>query len=242
MRILIFLTLTFAVIACNTKNSETPTVALSAAEQLLANSIAYHDPNGNWQKLQAEIKLLQETPDKPDRKTSIYLDNLQSLFKHISTQGDTVITRTITGDSCSFLLNGAATFSQADSAKFRLNCDMTKRYRDYHVYLYGMPMKLKDAGTILDKEVKETTFDGKPCKAIRVTYKESVGKDIWYFYFDNTTSALIGYRFYHDEAKNDGEYITFKEMATVNGVKMPKIRTWYYNSDSTLLGADIIEN
>ena len=73
-----------------------------------------------------------------------------------------------------------------------------------------------------------------------MTYEEGIGDDIWYFFFDKNTSALIGYSFYHDEAKNDGEYITFKEMATIDGIKMPKVRSWYYNSDSTFLGTDII--
>ena len=239
---IILISLMFFAFKQDTTKTETyPDSSLSEAEQLVEKSIAYHDPNGNWETLNAEIKLLQEIPERPDRKTTIYLDNAQSLFKHTSKKGDTTIIRSIQNDSCYFEINGATSFSKEDSTKLKLNCERTRMLYGYHIYLYGMPMKLKDTGTIIDEKIIATDFDGKPCKAIRVTYEESVGKDIWYFYFDNETAALIGYRFYHDETKNDGEFITFKEMSEVNDIKMPKVRTWFYNNDSTLLGADIIE-
>jgi len=73
---------------------------------------------------------------------------------------------------------------------------------------------------------------------IKVTYDPSVGKDIWYFYFDPTTYALRGYRFYHDEAKNDGEYILIDGEVTINGVKFPKNRAWYTHKEGKYLGND----
>jgi len=67
-----------------------------------------------------------------------------------------------------------------------------------------------------------------------------VGKDIWYFYFDKKTVALIGYRFYHDESKNDGEYITLDGEEIIQGIRIPKNRKWYYNKDDKFLGADFL--
>ena len=222
--------------ACGNDQNE----PLSEAEQLLKRSIDFHDPNGNWEKLSASIDLKQETPSQPDRSTTILIDNTKKIFQHTQKYGDTTIVRTITDSLCTFELVGFENISSDDSAKYRLNCPMTERYRDYHIYLYGMPMKLKDPGTVIDKEIIETAFEGQDCQAIRVTYEKGVGEDIWYFYFENETAELIGYRFFHDEEKNDGEYITFKEMAIVEGIKMPKVRNWYFNSDSTFLGTDII--
>jgi len=51
---------------------------------------------------------------------------------------------------------------------------------------------------------------------------------------------LIGYRFYHEEAKNDGEYITLEGEESVQGIKIPKNRHWYYNKDDKFLGADFL--
>ena len=110
--------------------------------------------------------------------------------------------------------------------------------RNYYLYLWGLPMKLKDPGTIIDPEVHNKSFNGKPAKVARVTYEREVGNDTWYFYFDPTTSELIGYQFYHDEAKGDGEYITLSDLVMVDGMKIPKSRSWYTNADSTLLGTD----
>jgi dipeptidyl aminopeptidase/acylaminoacyl peptidase len=101
-------------------------------------------------------------------------------------------------------------------------------------------MKLKDPGTLMDQVANEDVFQGKSCYSIRVLYDESVGKDIWDFYFDKNTFALIGYRFFHDESKNDGEYITLHGEEIIGGIRMPKNRFWYYNNDHKFLGADLL--
>ena len=46
------------------------------------------------------------------------------------------------------------------------------------------------------------------------------------------------YQFFHDESKNDGEYILLSEMITVNGIKIPKVRAWYYNEGDKYLATD----
>ncbi|MGB1831275.1 MAG: DUF6503 family protein, partial [Flavobacteriaceae bacterium] len=42
----------------------------------------------------------------------------------------------------------------------------------------------------------------------------------------------------HNEAKNDGEYIILEEEIEIGGIRLPKKRSWYYNSDQTYLGTD----
>jgi hypothetical protein len=73
---------------------------------------------------------------------------------------------------------------------------------------------------------------------IKVTYDPEVGADIWYFYFDPSTFALSGYRFYHDESKNDGEYILLEGEITINGVKFPEKRAWHTHKEGKYLGND----
>ena len=101
-------------------------------------------------------------------------------------------------------------------------------------------MKLKDPGTHLDPEVQSKNFKGKAYLVLKVTYDESVGKDVWYFYFDPDNYAMEVYQFFHDESKNDGEYILLSELENVARIKMPKIRSWYYNSDDKHLGTDVL--
>ena len=45
---------------------------------------------------------------------------------------------------------------------------------------------------------------------------------------------------YHDESKNDGEYILLSGLEDINGIQMPKKRDWYYNSNDKFLGSDLL--
>ena len=112
--------------------------------------------------------------------------------------------------------------------------------RNYYTYLYGLPMKLKDPGTQLPSETAVTTFQGQDVFALRVTYDENVGTDTWYFYFHPRTFALVGYRFYHDESKADGEYIILEGESISGNVRLPKVRKWYTNMEDRHLGTDTV--
>ena len=103
-------------------------------------------------------------------------------------------------------------------------------------------MKLTDPGTRIDPTIYDKEFNGKPARAAKVTYDAEVGSDIWYFYFKPETNEMIGYQFFHDEDKGDGEYILLSEIMELNGMKIPKNRAWYTNPDSTLLGTDHLLN
>jgi hypothetical protein len=86
-------------------------------------------------------------------------------------------------------------------------------------------------------KVERKTFKGKTYLVLKATYKKEVGKDTWYFYFNPKTYAMEVYQFFHEESKNDGEYILLTgEEETINGVKMPKKRAWYMNKDNKYLG------
>jgi len=52
---------------------------------------------------------------------------------------------------------------------------------------------------------------------------------------------MIGYRFYHDESANDGEYILLEGETTDGSVRLPKRRTWYTHKDDRLLGTDVLD-
>ena len=92
-----------------------------------------------------------------------------------------------------------------------------------------------------NKELELKTFKGKEYLVLKAIYDESVGKDIWYFYFNPETYAMEIYQFFHDEAKNDGEYILLTEEEAINGIKMPKNRAWHTNKEDKHLGIDILK-
>ena len=101
-------------------------------------------------------------------------------------------------------------------------------------------MKLKDEGTIIHQKVEKRKFKGKDYLVLKVTYAKEVGKDTWYFYFNPKSYAMEVYQFFKDESKNDGEYILLSGLETINEIKMPNIRAWYYNKDNVYLATDIL--
>ena len=101
-------------------------------------------------------------------------------------------------------------------------------------------MKLKDKGTITHEKVIRKKFKDKDYLVLKVTYTKEVGKDTWYFYFNPKTYAMEVYQFFKDESKKDGEYILLTDLETINDIKMPKNRAWYYNKNDGYLGTDIL--
>jgi len=208
--------------------------------ELLDNAIAYHDPDSNWNSFKGSFKVRMETPNSSDRVSTIMMDLPQSTFElQVSKDGDSY-TYKLDGTDCKMSLNGYNTISDADKEKFRLNCEQGRMYRNYYTYLYGLPMKLKDKGTIIQEKIQKKDFKGKEYLLLKVNYSPEVGKDTWYFYFDPKTYAMEVYQFFHEERKNDGEYILLSGMEEINGIKMPKTREWYYNKDDKYLGTDIL--
>lgn len=209
-------------------------------QDLLDKTISFHDPDNQWRQFKGQFKVTMKTPNSSDRLSTIFLDNPKQAFTlRVEKENDTY-SYTLNKDQCQMSLNGSAEISQTDLIKFNLNCERATMMKNYYSYLYGLPMKLKDTGTIIDPKVQRKTFKNKEYLVLKASYKAEVGKDIWYFYFDPLTYALEVYQFYHNEAKNDGEYILLNGLEEINGIHMPKTRAWYYNKDNAYLGTDIL--
>ena len=211
--------------------------------QLLENSIAYHDPHSKWKNFNGVLKINQlDTSNNFLGTRIVNIDRKKDHFKMIQTRGEEQIVRQINNGVCYHEYNGDNKISNEIIKKYQLSCERADMYRNYFSYLYGLPMKLKDSGTIISSKVKETSFLGSPCYELKVNYDENTGSDTWYFYFDRNSYSLIGYRFYHDEVENDGEYIRLEGETVIEGIKIPRDRYWYTNKEEKFLGADLLRN
>ncbi|GAB5401092.1 MAG: hypothetical protein Aureis2KO_26770 [Aureisphaera sp.] len=213
--------------------------------QLLERTIAYHDPNGAWETFDGTFLVTMETPKSANRDSEIHI-NLKEEYFQVTATRDTVTTSyTLSKDDCTIRLNGKTDLSESTLKEHNLSCERGRLYKDYYTYLYGLPMKLKDPGTNINPIVELINFKGKDYLVLEATYDEGVGKDVWYFYFDPNTYAMEIYQFFkgdpEGEGKDTGEYILLSEEAIVQGIKMPKIRAWYYNKDHEYLGTDILK-
>ena len=211
-----------------------------AGQKLLEKAIKYHDPNGSWNSFSGNLGVTMSTPDGKERVSDIVLNLPGEFFQLISEKDGAILKQVVDRGECKLMLNGSTTLSEEDKEKHRLTCERANMYKNYYTYLYGLPMKLKDPGTIIHPITQRKVFKGKEYLVLKATYEKEVGGDIWYFYFDPETYAMEVYQFFRDESKPDGEYILLTGEEEVSGIKMPKTRAWYYNKDDKYLGTDVL--
>jgi len=211
------------------------------ASELLDKSIAFHDPKGKWDTFKGQLDFRVLRPDKPDGKRVVKINNKKATFDFSATYPEGELIYKVKSNEGSMSWNGSENIPADIAKKYRVSADRPLMYRNYYTYLYGMPMKLKDPGTIIHNDIELANFYGESYYKIKVTYDSVVGKDTWYFYFNLTTYALEAYQFFKDESKNDGEYILFEGLKTINHIKIPKDRKWYYNKDEKYLATDVLE-
>lgn len=190
-----------------------------SAMQVLDKSIQYHDPKNQWSTFNHQMDFVSERPDGPDRKTTVLINNNFGYFSQTEDGNKMEIIM----DSCSQIPTGKT-------------CDNVKQTRNYYIYLWGLPMKLKDQGTLIDKKLVEEKFEGTDCYVLRVPYDD----DIWFFYIDKSTFAMRGYMFYKDEPTKKGEVIYLNEESIIGNMRIPKKRKWVTTPDGKFLGTDIL--
>lgn len=214
--------------------------------QLLKKAIKYHDPYGNWEQFNGSFEVTMNTPDQPERVSEITID-LPNEYFSVSAIRDSI-------NTSYYVSNGKGSAVKSDLRKpeeviitDEKDVERAIFMKNYYTYLYGLPMKLKDEGTIITDKVDRKIFKGKEYLVLRVTYEESVGSDVWFFYFNPISYELKVYQFYKTDASgkmkmDTGEYILLSEIKKVKGINMPKVRKWYYNKNDQFLGADVITN
>lgn len=213
---------------------------------LLKKAIRYHDPNNQWNTFEGEFDIVMEMPDNPKRTSHVTIKLIEEFFKVKATKDTLVTEYTVDKGKCMISLNGKTDLSKDELFSNNLSCERANMYKNYYTYLYGLPMKLKDKGTNISETVKRKTFKGKEYLVLKATYDETVGSDVWYFYFNPESFAMEIYQFFKTndngrEKLDTGEYIILSEETIVNGIKMPKVRAWYYNKDDVYLATDTLE-
>ena len=211
-------------------------------EEIINRSIQYHDPNGMLLKKEVTLHLTETRPNGSDRKSVIGFHLKKEKFQMHRKVDDHEIISYLNKGKASFQFDGKEEISNAMIEKYRLTEERTKMMKDYYQYLWLMPLKLNDAGTNVNPLVKQVDFFGKASLEVRVTYDPGVGSDVWYYYFNPESYSLQGYRFYHDEEKNDGEYILLEDETIHKNVRLPKERKWYTHKEDKFLGADILDS
>ncbi|SDY43113.1 DUF6503 family protein [Hymenobacter psychrophilus] len=206
--------------------------------ELIRQSIAYHDAGGQWPKLRTRLHFVTTNPAGKQSPFEVELDNAAGYFCYIGHRDGHELIKAVVDGQEILLLDGRADLSEAERQQYRLGVGMGQTMRNYYTYLYGLPMKLQDSGTLVTPETKLQTLLGQEYATAEVRYDPAVGTDSWTFYFDSKTAALRAYRFAHNRTPNDGEYITLRGELVVEGIRIPQERKWYRNDNDAFLATD----
>ncbi|TXF86258.1 DUF2911 domain-containing protein [Neolewinella aurantiaca] len=214
-----------------------------SADSVLTRSLRFHDPEGNWGKQSHLIQLAESRPNGTVRHTRLSLFPLTDEFDMQQVRGKDKLQMRYLKGTFGYSVNGDTEADSSTINRLGLTPKRMLAMRDYYTYLYGLPMKLRDKGTIIDPEIHEVWFHGKTLLEMKVTYAPETGKDSWFFYFDPQDYSLSGYAFYHDiDGPGTGEYILLEGEAEIDKMILPAKRHWYLTSERLYLGTDEILN
>ncbi|WP_144602344.1 DUF6503 family protein [Algoriphagus algorifonticola] len=188
--------------------------------ELIKKSIEFHDPKNQWKNFKSTLVIQDSLPEGRDSRfyEVSFENNLSKMVYRI--EG---LHYLVWNDSIQ-VFEGVI---EAESA-FRM--------RNYYTYLWGLPMKLKDPGTLIDDKVFQEELNGKSYLVVRAPYE----KDVWYFYLDPQTYAMEAYKFYQNEATKKGEIIYLEGLTEYDGLKIPTNRSWYRTETPEFLGTDML--
>lgn len=127
-------------------------------EQLLNRAIKFHDPNNNWSTFSGTFYVTMETPNKSDRESKITI-NLPNEYFRVRAKRDSISTiYELNKSKCSTSTIGLQFKKELTEKEWKKkieeDCKKAILYKNYYTYLYGLPMKLKDEGTIIHKKVE----------------------------------------------------------------------------------------
>ncbi len=206
------------IFTCLSCESDAP----KTGKELVERSIKYHDPKGEWPDMTATFVLKDSLPTGRDSRTYEFtVDNSKSKM--------------------SYSIDGLKYEVWNDSIvqiEGEIEEQRALRMRNYYTYLWGLPMKLKDPGTIIEDEIKTEIISGREYLMLRVPYE----MDSWYFYFDPETYRMAAYKFYKDEPNQVGEIIYLEGEIEFLTMKIPANRTWYRTEKQEFLGTDMLQD
>ena len=213
MRTLTYLAICALLYSCSSSDP-----APKTGKEWIEQSIKYHDPQGRWANLQAVFHVEDSLP--AGRESRSYFFTLKNPVSHFSYRFRDLEFEVV-GDSVKI--------NQGEVENER-----ALRLRNYYSYLWGLPMKLMDPGTVIDDSVREESLEGKTYQVVRVPYE----KDIWYFYLNPENYRMEAYKFYQDEAQGKGEIIYLEGEYEFLEMRIPMNRTWYRTETPEFLGTD----
>jgi hypothetical protein len=191
-------------------------------QKLIEKSIVYHDPNAEWDSMRKVLLFSDTRPGKSSRNYEVQLDIPNAYFKYIN-RGEELVYE-VDGQNC-------LTADKESEA-----CEKALMLRNYYTFLWGLPMKLMDKGTDIEKDFSREMLDGVNAYLVKVPFE----RDVWFFYLHPETFQMLAYKFLTDEDKGVGEIINLQNELIVDNMRIPAERSWFRTENGEFLGTDYL--
>lgn len=220
--------LLYLIVPLLTISGQSPT-----SSDILEASIDYHDPNRLWATLHEDFKVYGS------RDTlSLKLYNDQGTVEWTQKLKDgRLITAGYVLDSCFVKIDSKPIEPQGQIDNLLLDCPQVISRSNYWLYMYGLPMKLKDVQAVIDPDPMKVQFLDKEYWRIKVHYNSPNG-DHWQFYFDADTYRFAIAQYFHSAHGDDNEYIVFDSPIKVGQMVLPAKHSWHIFKNRQFIGSE----
>ncbi|MFD2588682.1 DUF6503 family protein [Croceitalea marina] len=201
-----------------------------------------YDVSGNWKNSEIKIHIQEPRVGNPKRYTRLVFNNTSGYFEMQRTKDIGAIKRiiNINGESKIFV-DGKSVLSNEIKEKYALNKQKTEEHKNFYKILYGVPMSLTNELWNTIEPAQSGEYQGKEVYRIDLVLKENVISKNWTLIISKEMDKLLAIEFNHPEDGADGgEILRFFGEYEFNGVKIPRIRNWYSQSQNEYLGSDVI--
>ena len=189
-----------------------------SSEDIIANSIKFHDPNNSWNTYHATMNFESSFSwnDSIPERLELTINNKQQSFTYINHDREVVLK--YSPDTCI-------------KESIKGDCNAYSWTYGFYPYIWGLPMKLKDPGVQPKKEFKKLSINNSQVYEVQVNYE---AENFW-FYFNEDDYQLKAFKFIKNNTTKHGEIVILKDLKELQGIKFTKHKTWL-NLDSSLIG------
>ena len=157
---------------------EAPVPEVSASEALIAKSIAYHDPDGRWDTGEIALRIMESRPNGVTRTVEVGMAPGRGAMEVSRETDSETVSFVVAGEEIMRRTVGAdESLDEAALADHGLDSERVMWLRNYYLFVWGLPMKLRDSGTIVDPEPVADSYNDQEALKVRVSYDPEVGGD-----------------------------------------------------------------
>ena len=202
--------------------------------ELWQKTIAYHDPDGIWEKFNGKVHLISVHANGNVYNEELEIQKEKNFYQSKRFVKDVIAIRGIRDGKAFYSVNGNNNPSKDEIKRYNLSTARIQQHKEHHTCHIGLPMELKSAGVeVLDK-VENVEFRGKNCYALsfrgdpqKVKHEYYAGD--WTLYIDPETFAMVGVNF---NSEDWNSYFVAHGEIEINGIKMPMIKNYFNKNDS----------